>query len=124
MAKKRKVKRVVSTEKLSFEGALERLEAVVRQLESGQLPLAEALEQYEIGIRHLKTCYQLLERAERRIELLSRVDEEGNPVVEEFDESATLGPDGRKSRSPRQVGTPRRPKSSHENEIDDSEQLF
>jgi len=128
LAKKRKVKRVVSSEKpsekRSFEGALEQLEAIVRQLEGGQLPLAEALAQYERGVGHLKACYQLLERAERRIELVTQVDEEGNAEVEEFDETATLGPDGRKSRSARHLEPPRRSKSPRGNEIDDSQQLF
>jgi len=128
LAKKRKVKRVVSSEtsseQLSFEGALQRLEAIVQQLEGGQLPLADALAQYEMGVRHLKACYQLLEQAERRIELVTRVDEEGNAEVEAFDETATLGPDGRKSRSARHTEPLRRSESPGGTDIDDSQQLF
>ena len=73
----------------SFEGSLGKLEEIVRQLEDGQLPLGQALDQYEQGVRHLKTCYELLERAERRIELLRGIDADGNPITEPFDEQAT-----------------------------------
>ena len=37
-------------------------------------------------MKHLATCQQLLERAERRIELLSGVDANGNPITQPFDE--------------------------------------
>src|SRR5262249_47051645 len=61
-------------------------------LESGKLGLAEALARFEQGVKHLKSCHQLLERAERRIELLTGVDADGNPVTQPFDaeEHATL----------------------------------
>jgi len=68
----------------SFEQALERLETIVHQLEEGDIGLAKALDHYETGIGLLKQCYGLLERAERRIELLSGVDAAGNPITEPF----------------------------------------
>ncbi|HEV3338750.1 MAG TPA: exodeoxyribonuclease VII small subunit [Pirellulales bacterium] len=68
----------------SFEQALEQLEKLVHQLEEGDIGLAEALDHYETGIGLLKQCYGLLQRAERRIELLSGVDAAGNPVTEPF----------------------------------------
>src|SRR5215469_567546 len=68
----------------SFEQALEQLEKLVHQLEEGEIGLAEALDHYETGIGLLKQCYGLLQRAERRIELLSGVDAAGNPVTEPF----------------------------------------
>jgi exodeoxyribonuclease VII small subunit len=53
--------------------------------------LTEALDHYEKGVGLLKQCYTLLERAERRIELLSGVDAAGNPITEPFtDEEASL----------------------------------
>jgi exodeoxyribonuclease VII small subunit len=70
----------------SFEESLEQLETIVEALESGKLGLSEALERYEQGVQHLKSCQQLLERAERRIELLSGVDADGNPITKPFDE--------------------------------------
>jgi exodeoxyribonuclease VII small subunit len=68
----------------TFEQALEQLERIVHQLEEGDIGLAEALDHYETGIGLLKQCYGLLQRAERRIELLSGVDAAGNPITEPF----------------------------------------
>ena len=74
----------------SFEDALKRLEEIVHALEEGELGLNEALERYEEGVKLLRQSYELLQRAERRIELLSGVDSEGNPVTEPFDDTATF----------------------------------
>lgn len=73
----------------TFEEALARLEAIVESLEEGQVPLAESLARYEEGIKLLKQCYQSLSAAERKIELLSRVDSAGQAQCEPFDDSAT-----------------------------------
>jgi exodeoxyribonuclease VII small subunit len=75
-----------------FEDSLSELESVVTELESGELSLADALARYEHGVKHLTMCQRLLERAERRIELLSGVDANGNPITRPFDdaESASL----------------------------------
>ncbi len=72
-----------------FEQALKRLEEIVHQLEEGELGLNEALERYEEGVKLLRQSYDLLQRAERRIELLSGVDAEGNPLTQPFDDTAT-----------------------------------
>lgn len=71
----------------SFEDSLSELEAIVGELESGKLGLSDALARYEQGVKHLKSCQQLLERVERKIEILSGMDAEGNPITEPFDES-------------------------------------
>ncbi len=73
---------------LNFEEALGRLEGVVRELEEGDLGLNEALAQYEQGVKWLRQCYDLLAKAERRIELVSGVDAEGKPVTTPMDDSA------------------------------------
>ena len=73
---------------LSFEQALARLEEVVHQLEEGQIGLAESLAQYEEGVKLLKQCYQLLEHAERRIELLGGIGSGGTAITEPFDDRA------------------------------------
>ena len=72
-----------------FEDALGDLEQIVHDLEEGDLGLAESLGRYEKGVRLLKQCYALLEQAERKIEVLSGVDREGNPVAQPFDDKAT-----------------------------------
>ena len=74
----------------SFEEALKRLEEIVHLLEEGEIGLDEALERYEEGVKLLRQAYELLGRAERRIELLSGVDAEGNPIAQPFDDQATL----------------------------------
>jgi exodeoxyribonuclease VII small subunit len=71
----------------SFEDSLKELEKIVGELESGKLGLSDALARYEEGVRHLKGCQQLLEMAERKIELLSGVDADGNPITERFEET-------------------------------------
>jgi exodeoxyribonuclease VII small subunit len=71
----------------SFEESLEALEKIVAELESGKLGLSDALAKYEDGVRHLKSCQRLLEMAERKIELLSGVDADGNPITQPFEEA-------------------------------------
>ena len=89
----------------SFEEALAQVEDVVAQLEDGQLGLNESLAQYELGVKALKQCYATLESAERKIELLTGVDAEGNPVtVEVEDEEMTLD-EKAKGRSKRRSAT-------------------
>jgi exodeoxyribonuclease VII small subunit len=68
----------------SFEAALASLEAIVHDLEDGDLGLAEALARYEQGIKHLRHCYDLLEQAERKIELLTGIDAEGRAKTTPF----------------------------------------
>jgi exodeoxyribonuclease VII small subunit len=74
----------------NFEEALAQLETIVHVLEDGQIGLAEALGRYEEGVKLLKECYGLLERTERRIEILCGVDAQGNPLAEPFDDTASL----------------------------------
>jgi exodeoxyribonuclease VII small subunit len=77
-----------SPQQPGFEQSLAELESIVHALEDGRLGLDDSLSRYERGIGLLKHCHQLLERAERRIELLCGVDAEGNPVTQPFDEGA------------------------------------
>jgi len=60
---------------LSFEEALEQLEATVAELEAGQLPLEQALEKFEVAIRLQKRCQDLLAQAETKIEELTESPE-------------------------------------------------
>ena len=69
-----------------FEDALAELESIVHQLEEGQLGLAEALARYEQGVKHLKHCYQVLQEAERKIEVLTGVRDDGTAVTQPFSE--------------------------------------
>jgi len=97
---------------LDFEEALKRLEQIVHTLEEGDIGLNEALKQYEEGVKLLRQSYELLERAERRIELLSGVDAEGNPITQPFDDTATIDQDEPGKRRTRRRSTPeKQPKS-------------
>jgi exodeoxyribonuclease VII small subunit len=71
-------------EGLSFEQALARLEALVAQLEQGDLELEEALAAFERGVALARRCSGRLEEAERRVELLVR--EGGRLVARPFEE--------------------------------------
>jgi exodeoxyribonuclease VII small subunit len=53
---------------LSFEAALKRLEEIVRQLESGEAPLDDAIRLYEEGDRLKRQCEARLQAAQARIE--------------------------------------------------------
>ena len=68
----------------TFEQSLAELEAIVHQLEDGELGLAESLARYEQGVRHLKHCYQLLQSAEQKIDLLTGVADDCSPITEPF----------------------------------------
>lgn len=57
-------------EALTYEQALERLEAIVKRLEAGNLPLDESLRLFEEGDRLGKVCQRRLNEAELRIERL------------------------------------------------------
>src|SRR5206468_706823 len=57
---------------LSFEAGLQALEAIVKEMESGDLPLERALELFERGVKLSETCRRQLEEAETRVEMLVR----------------------------------------------------
>ncbi len=65
----------------SFEKNLERLDAIVRQLEDAELPLEKALQLYEEGMKLSEVCHQQLEEAEGRVEILMK--KAGGKVVAE-----------------------------------------
>jgi exodeoxyribonuclease VII small subunit len=66
----RSAARPASEPELTFEGALARLEAIVSELESGDLELERALAAFEEGVALSRRCAGQLEDAERRIERL------------------------------------------------------
>ncbi len=88
MTKKKKIENNPSKEDLSFEETLERLQQIVQQLEEGRIGLGDALSRYEEGVKYLKQCHHMLDRAERRIAILTGMDEKGTPVTEQFDEES------------------------------------
>jgi len=57
---------------LSFESGLQQLEAIVKEMESGELPLERALELFETGMKLSDSCRKQLEDAETRVEVLMK----------------------------------------------------
>jgi exodeoxyribonuclease VII small subunit len=56
----------------TFETGLQQLEAIVKEMEGGDLPLERALELFERGMQLSEACRKQLEEAETRIEILTR----------------------------------------------------
>jgi len=68
-----------------FEASLERLEEIVKKLESGDLPLEQSLKLFEEGTKLARICNKRLEEAERKVEILLK-DRDGNIKAEPFEE--------------------------------------
>ena len=64
---------------LSFEAALDELEKIVAQLESGKAPLQESIAMYERGEALKRHCETLLKQAEARIEKIT-LAKDGTPT--------------------------------------------
>jgi len=69
--------------KPDFEISLKELEEIVEQLETSDLALDETLAKYEKGIKIYKQCYQILEKAEKKINILLK-NSTGDLRTEEF----------------------------------------
>ena len=65
--------------KMSFEEALAALEAIVQDLEGGEVPLDQSIAIYERGEALKKHCSELLKAAEDRVEKI-KLDRQGNPA--------------------------------------------
>ena len=69
---------------MQFEEAFKRLEAIVGNLESGDLSLEESMKLFEEGIGLTETCKSRLEDAEKKIQLLLK-DSDGKLSLEDAD---------------------------------------
>src|SRR6266705_1585201 len=79
---------------LNFEGAMDRIEAIVEQMESGKLPLEELIVRYEEGMNLVKICQERLANAEQKIEIIAR-NSAGRPVIKEFESAAEAETDSK-----------------------------
>lgn len=70
---------LAGVENLSFEQALAELEAIVANLERGNVPLEESIAIYERGEALKQRCEALLKAAEARVETITR-DAAGRPA--------------------------------------------
>ncbi|MDI3546725.1 MAG: exodeoxyribonuclease small subunit [Halanaerobiales bacterium] len=71
---------------LKFEEALDRLEEIVNNLESGGLTLEQSLEKFSEGVKLIKFCNQELNKAEKKIEMVLSEEEEFTRVIPYIDE--------------------------------------
>lgn len=67
---------------MPFEAAMERLEAVVRRLEAGDVPLEEAIELYQEGVSLSRLCGAKLDSIEHKVTQL--MEEQGKAVQKPF----------------------------------------
>jgi exodeoxyribonuclease VII small subunit len=63
----------------TFEAGLQELEQIVKEMESGDLPLERALELFEKGMKISEDCRKQLEEAETRVEVLVRKGDRVQP---------------------------------------------
>lgn len=78
----------------TFEEALRELEEIVIRLEGGDLPLEEALQLFEEGVRLSRSCHTKLDEAQRRVEIVLK-EESGKMTAHPFEgEGAEGGEDG------------------------------
>jgi exodeoxyribonuclease VII small subunit len=70
--------------KVDFERSLNRLEQVVKRLESPELSLDDAMKLFEEGVKLSRECQKQLEEAEARVEILMK-KADGKFVAEPFE---------------------------------------
>jgi exodeoxyribonuclease VII small subunit len=63
-----------NTQPKSFEQAVGELEAIVAQMESGQLPLEQSLSAYKRGAELLQYCQSTLAEVEQQIRILNEAN--------------------------------------------------
>ncbi len=64
---------------ITFEAAIARLEEIVGQMESDQMPLDALLDRYEEGNKLITVCQEKLKSAEQRIEMVARKSAPAEP---------------------------------------------
>jgi exodeoxyribonuclease VII small subunit len=66
----------------NFEDTLSELEAIVKQLELGDLPLEESLKAFEQGVKLTKSCQDSLNKAEQKVQTL--IEKQGDIELTAF----------------------------------------
>jgi len=81
------------TSPVSFETAIKRLTEIVQTLERGDLALEESLRLFEEGVKLSRASQERLDAAEKRVEQLLAVDEQGNARTQPFATDSARGDD-------------------------------
>ena len=61
---------IAAKKKLTFEERLQQVEALIAKMESGEMPLEEAMQQYEAGLNALNALEKELTAAQQRLTVL------------------------------------------------------
>ena len=69
--------------KQTFEKAMKKLEQIVQEMETGDLPLEKAIKKFEEGVQLSKFCSAKLDETEKRVTILMQ-DSEGNLAEKPF----------------------------------------
>ena len=69
--------------KQTFEKAMEKLEKIVQELESSDLPLEKAIKKFEEGVQLSKFCSEKLDETEKKITILLK-DQNDQPLEKPF----------------------------------------
>lgn len=75
----------MAAKKLKFEEAMQRLQEIVRKLESGEASLEESMKLFEEGAKLSSQCYQLLDKAEQQVTQLAKI-----PLEEEVQDEEDI----------------------------------
>jgi exodeoxyribonuclease VII small subunit len=78
---------------LRFEDAMERLDAIVAAMESGQIGLEDSLARYEEAMQLAARCREILDQAEQRIQKI-QLDAAGRPQAAPFEPPPTVAQEG------------------------------
>ena len=78
---------IAQNKPLDFESSLLELEAIVSQMESGNLPLVQSMNAYKRGAELLQACQKSLVDAEQQVRILSDANklEALEPNAEKFE---------------------------------------
>ena len=70
--------------KLKFEKAMERLDAIVEAMESGEIGIEDSVSKYEEAMQLASHCREILDQSEQRIRQI-QIDSAGKPKTEPFE---------------------------------------
>lgn len=71
---------MAAKKKLTFEERLQQVEALIAKMESGEMPLEEAMQQYETGLNALNALEKELTAAQQRLTVLRQQNGEDTEV--------------------------------------------
>lgn len=74
---------MAAKKKLTFEERLQQVEALIAKMESGEMPLEEAMQQYEAGLNALNALEKELTAAQQRLTVLRQQSGEDIEVTME-----------------------------------------